>query len=119
MRFKFSPLTNEENTMNLQVPTLKRNDKTMNVAFKLRPRNAADAVAVARAKIEREFSVLIEQQPRLVHLALNEAEALAWESGFPELVFPLLAQEKAGQVASWHEHQKSFRQTWPSHAFAA
>jgi len=81
--------------------------------------SATNAIEVARANIERDFSALIEQQPRLLRLALNEAEALAWQSGFPELVFPILAQEKAGKLASWHERQQSVRQARPLQAFAA
>jgi len=81
--------------------------------------SATEAIGEVRATIERDFSALIEQQPRLLRLALNEAEALAWQSGFPELIFPILAQEKAGKVASWHERQKSVRQARPLQAFAA
>jgi hypothetical protein len=80
---------------------------------------AADAIVAARASIEREFSALANQQPRLLHLALNEAEALAWETGFPELVFPILAEEKAGQVSSWQARQQFVRQNGPMQAFAA
>ena len=81
--------------------------------------SAIDAIGVARAHFERDFAALIEQEPRLVRLALNEAEALAWQTGFPELVFPILAQEKADKVSSWHERQQSVRQKRPLHAFAA
>jgi hypothetical protein len=80
---------------------------------------AADAMAAARAAVEREFTALARQSPRLLHLALNEAEALALETGFPELVFPLLAQEKAARVASWYERQNFVRHNGPIQAFAA
>ncbi len=70
----------------------------------------AAALATARRKIEREFGWLVEEHLRLLHLALNEAEALAWQTGFPQLVFPVLAQEKARDVAAWHERQRSIRQ---------
>lgn len=94
--------------------------RDLTVAATLSARQCAtDAIQVARANIEREFSALIEQQPRLLRLALNEAEAFAWQSGFPELVFPILAQEKASKVASWHERQQSVRQARPLQAFAA
>lgn len=81
--------------------------------------HAADAIATARAIVERDFSALATQNPRLLHLALNEAEALAWETEFPELVFPLLAQEKANNVLSWYERQQFVRQNAPTQAFAA
>ena len=81
--------------------------------------NAADAIASVRASVERDFSALVEEQSRLLRLALNEAEAIALQTGFPELLFPILAQEKAVKVAAWHERQKSVRQSRPVHAFAA
>ncbi len=78
-----------------------------------------EALATLRRKIEREFAGLIEAQSRLFHLALNEAEALAWQTGFPQLVFPALAQEKARQVAAWHDRQQSIRQAAPRFGLAA
>jgi hypothetical protein len=45
----------------------------------------------------------------VLELAVNEAEALAWQTGFPQLLFPTLAVEKARAVATWHEHQQSLR----------
>lgn len=43
---------------------------------------------------------------RMFQLALNEAEALAHETGFPLLVFPTLAREKAESIAGWSRHQR-------------
>ena len=54
----------------------------------------------------------------VLRLALNEAEALAHESGFPMLIFPVLAREKAEAVAAWHRHQEAVRQS-SSHLQAA
>ncbi len=44
---------------------------------------------------------------RLLHLALNEAEALAWQTDFPYLVFPLLAAEKTQAALAWHSRQSA------------
>src|SRR5438552_3410923 len=44
----------------------------------------------------------------LLRLALNEAEALAWQTGYPHLVFPTLAMEKAQSLAVWHQRQRAF-----------
>jgi hypothetical protein len=65
-----------------------------------------NAIAVARALVEREFSSLRQRQPRLLRQALNEAEAIAWQTGFPQLVFPTLALEKARAVATWENRQQ-------------
>ena len=75
----------------------------------LRP-NTLDAIAKVRALIEREFLILRQREPRLLRQALNEAEAIAWQTGFPQLVFPSLALEKARAVATWENRQRTMRQ---------
>ncbi len=57
--------------------------------------------------IAAEFRGMMGKHQHVLQLALNEAEALAWETGFPSLVFPTLAAEKAQAVAAWHERQLS------------
>jgi hypothetical protein len=42
-----------------------------------------------------------------VSQTLNEAEALAWQSGFPHLVFPVLAEEKVSNLKQWQQHQNA------------
>jgi len=73
-------------------------------------RNTLEAIDKVRALVEREFSILLERQPRLLRQALNEAEAIAWQTGFPQLVFPSLALEKARAVATWESRQRTMRQ---------
>jgi len=51
----------------------------------------------------REFGA----HDHLLRLALNEAEAIAWQTEFPHLVFPMLATEKAQGVATWLARQRS------------
>jgi hypothetical protein len=65
----------------------------------------------ARAAILNEFRSSLEAHDHLLHLALNEAEALAWQSGVPHLVFPTLAREKAQHVAAWHKRQRSLQRS--------
>jgi hypothetical protein len=43
-----------------------------------------------------------ELPERLFRVALNEAEALAWETEYPQLVFPTLAEEKIEAISSWY-----------------
>ena len=74
------------------------------------------ALARVRGDIERQYSSVKDQAPRIVHLTLNEAEAVAWDSGFPHLVFPLLAEEKLSKAAAWVNRQRSVRED--SHIFA-
>ena len=91
----------------------------MNTTIRQALWNARDGVADVRAMIEQEFSPLIQQQPRLFQLALNEAEAMAWQTGFAHLLFPVLAWEKARAVAEWHARQESIRRTEPILSFSA
>ncbi len=58
-------------------------------------------------------------QERMLQLALNEAEALAWQTGYPHLVFPALAMEKVEGIADWNRHQRSIRRAEPPFALAA
>lgn len=46
----------------------------------------------------------LELPERFFRVALNEAEALAWETEYPQLVFPVLAQEKIEAISWWYSH---------------
>ncbi len=63
----------------------------------------------ARAAALTQFRFLIAEHEQALRLALNEAEALAWQTPYPHLVFPDLAEEKARAVAVWSERQHSIR----------
>jgi hypothetical protein len=65
----------------------------------------------AKNKILMEFRELLETHEHLLHLALNEAEALAWQTPYPHLVFADLAAEKAQAVAQWSVRQRLVRGT--------
>ena len=61
----------------------------------------------------------VASHEQVLRLALNEAEAIAWQTDFPQLVFPTLALEKAEAVATWHERQTSLRRATSGVAFVA
>ena len=82
-------------------------------------RIAAEQIENTKAAIVSEFRDKLEEHRDLLRLALNEAEALAWQAGFAHLFFPLLAAEKAQAVASWHARQRSIRRMNERLAFAA
>ncbi len=56
-----------------------------------------------------EFRPVLNEREHLLRLALNEAEALAWETGYPQLTFPGLAAEKIQSVATWHAQQQALQ----------
>ena len=72
----------------------------------------------ARDTVLAEFRGTLEAPEQLLQLALNEAEALAWETDFPHLVFPVLATEKVEALAAWEARQRSIRRTGSARAFA-
>ena len=61
----------------------------------------------ARQAILAEARETLQVQERLLRLALNEAEALAFQTLYPQLVFPALAAEKIQGAASWSRRQRS------------
>lgn len=67
----------------------------------------AQLVSDVRRIIQRDYAGLWERRPQLFHLAINEAASLAWLTDIPELVFPVLAQEKIQALAHWHCRQES------------
>jgi hypothetical protein len=54
-----------------------------------------------------------------LRLVLNEAEALAWQTPFPHLFFPVLAEEKAAALVAWQERQAAVRPRAREISFAA
>ena len=64
-------------------------------------------IRAARNRVANEFHETLEANGQLVRLALNEAEALAWETDYPHLLFPALAVEKVQAVATWQTRQRS------------
>lgn len=64
----------------------------------------------AKDRILNEFHVTLEPHHKVFQLALNEAEALAWQTAYPHLLFPSLAMEKIQTVTEWQARQHSVRQ---------
>lgn len=60
----------------------------------------------AREIILAEARETAAVQERLLRLAVNEAEALAWQTLYPQLVFPNLAMEKIRGAAQWSRRQR-------------
>ena len=78
-----------------------------------------DEIENTKDRIIAEFREDVAGHVRVLELALNEAEALAWQSGVPHLVFPALAWEKATAVSTWHCRQRMLWQRTGTLALAA
>jgi hypothetical protein len=76
-------------------------------------------ITAAKVAIFAESYQALKSQERLLHLALNEAEAVAWQTLYPHLVFPVLAMEKIQAVIGWDARQQSLRRVSPVFALAA
>ena len=76
-------------------------------------------IAGVKEAIFAEYSRVFPAPERLVRLALNEAEAVAWQTKYPHLVFPALATEKVQAVAAWNARQQSVRENSPVITLAA
>src|SRR5689334_17480196 len=75
-------------------------------------------IAELKQSVLHEYGEQAGDHSRVLRLALNEAEAVAWQSGFPQLFFPVLAVEKAKAAVSWHQRQHSLRRNESESAFA-
>lgn len=64
-------------------------------------------------------SELAPEKKRLLELAVTEAEALACETGVPELVMLTLAEEKVRLTQKWLARQEQFKKRSPQWQLAA
>jgi hypothetical protein len=69
-------------------------------------RKTAALIERLRDAILSEYQTRLGNYQHLVRLAVNEAEALAWQTDFPLLVFPALATEKVRAVTDWQTRQE-------------
>lgn len=55
---------------------------------------------------------------QMLQLSLNEAEAMAWQTNFPHLIFPTLAMERVQSVTEWQRRQQWLRRQDHSLSFS-
>jgi hypothetical protein len=68
---------------------------------------ALNQIQRVKQAILAQFRDLKSEHEHALRLALNEAEALAWETAYPQLVFADLAEEKARALSAWSERQRT------------
>lgn len=80
-----------------------------------------ESVCELLKQTKREIAIqhrdLFQGRERLLKLALNEAEALAFQTDYPHLLYPQLALEKVEAALSWQYRQQLIRRN--ESAFAA
>ena len=77
-------------------------------------RKVSAQIARAKAAVLAEWSDALKTQQHALRLALNEAEALAWQTMYPHLLFPVLATEKAQAVVAWSNRQQRLWWKYPT-----
>ena len=68
-------------------------------------RKALAQIGRVKSALLAEWRDRLEDDEGLLRLALNEAEALAWQTSYPHLVFPDLALERVQGTLDWVRHQ--------------
>lgn len=68
-------------------------------------RSGLEQLSRMKKTIAHEFSSKVAGYEQVLRSALNEAEALAWDTQHPLLFFPELAQEKARGASRWAKRQ--------------
>jgi hypothetical protein len=100
--------------MDMKTNMVERNEKTRPDFATLcldSCRKLLDRIERVKQAVLDEFHETMEAHNQMVRLAVNEAEALAWETDYPHLVFPTLAREKAEEVTSWEDRQRQIRRS--------
>ena len=62
-----------------------------------------------KQELTAQFRKTFRGNERMLRLVLNEAEALAFLTDYPLLVFPTLALEKVQGAVAWQRHQVQVR----------
>lgn len=68
-----------------------------------------ERIAEAREMIFNESRGVLRIPERLLRLTLNEAEAVARQTAYPDLFFPDLAAEKVQAVIAWNAKLQTVR----------
>lgn len=76
-------------------------------------------VSELKQSIVDEFQARMPGNTHLIEVAVNEAEALAWQTAHPHLFFPALAREKATAATRWAARQELIRHNSFTRALAA
>src|SRR5687768_12954300 len=73
----------------------------------------------SRKAVSSEHASHFGSDSQWLRLALNEAEALAWQTDYPHLVFPGLAEEKTAAALAWKRRQFHLKEVGSELAFAS
>jgi hypothetical protein len=66
-------------------------------------------IQTTKKELASQFRKAFSGNEQMLRVVLNEAEALAFSTGYPQLLFPTLALEKVESAAAWQRHQLEVR----------
>lgn len=78
-----------------------------------------DRIKETKAAILAEAQRNPQASDLMLRLAVAEAEAIAWQTPVPHLIFPTLALERVQAVSNWNERQQRVRRKNPVLALTA
>ncbi len=64
-------------------------------------------LADVKAQVTTDFRHEMTGYEQVLSASLNEAEAVAWQTPYPHLLFPALAEEKAIEARQWAAQQRA------------
>ena len=76
-------------------------------------------VGQVKNDILAEFQGAFQTHEQLLRLAVVEADALAWQTDYPHLLFPVLATEKIQSAANWRTRQQRLLRGTANYTLAA
>ena len=73
----------------------------------------------AKKNLKAEFRQTFAAHEQLLAHVINQADALAWQTEYPHLLFPTLALEKVQSAVRWQERQRLILKNSPAYPLAA
>ena len=83
--------------------------RKLNKAFLASCQDLVAKIEHVKNDIVAEFQDDFEANQQLFLHVINQADALAWQTGYPHLLFPQLALEKVQSAANWVARQQFVR----------
>jgi len=96
---------------NLEIAWVKKNQLTKFCATCARKLIAE--VQRTKRELASQFRRAFAGNEGMLRQVLNEAEAVAFLTEYPQLVFPTLALEKVEGAVAWQRHQQEIRRGQP------
>ena len=105
--------------MNTTNTANKNNSQTFTAACLGACEKIAAQITQAKDNLVAEFRGRFQNHESWLDLVLFQADALAQQTKYPHLVFPLLAAEKLQAATQWQLRQQSMLKLQPAYALAA